>query len=81
MQIDTEMYKFNNEYRNEIRTELNIDENTLLIGNIGRLDYQKNQIYLLEILKKIIDQNLNIKLLIIGDGNEKENLLNKAKWI
>lgn len=77
--IDTEMYKFNNEYRNEIRTELNIDEDTLLIGNIGRLDYQKNQIYLLEILKKIIDQNLNIKLLIIGDGNEKENLLNKAK--
>ena len=71
--IEIEKYKFNNAIRNEIRRELNI-ENCFVIGNVGRLCAQKNQIFLLKIFKKIKDKMDNAKLIIIGDGNLENRL-------
>ncbi len=45
-----------------------------LILSIGRLEKQKNYQFLINMLK-----NKNLELTIVGDGSEKENLLNSAK--
>lgn len=47
--------------------------------SIGRFSLQKNYSYLIDEFKKFKDKNLNsnIKLLIIGDGEEKENIIKK----
>ncbi len=50
-----------------------------MCGNIGRLHFQKNQIFLLEIFKEICNINENSFLLIGGQGEEEEKLKNKAK--
>lgn len=42
--------------------------------SVGRLDYSKNYDMLLRVSKKLIDENYNFKVYIIGDGAEKENL-------
>lgn len=67
--------KFNN-INNEkyIRTEYNIDDDVILMGNIGRLCRQKAQQYLIEAIPLVLDEYDNIKVLIIGKGYKKDQL-------
>lgn len=50
-----------------------------VIGNVGRLSGEKNQVFLVEILERILQYEQNSFLLILGEGEEKENLENTAK--
>lgn len=65
--INIEQYKFNLSERKRIRKELNI-ENDFVIGNIGRLCKQKNQLFLFKVFLELNKDNINSKLLIIGNG-------------
>ena len=75
--IDIDKYKFSSENRKNIRNNLKINENEIVIGNIGRIEKVKNQIFLLNILKKLNDTKF--KLVIAGDGTLKKFLEDKAK--
>lgn len=66
------------EKRREFREKYNIKSNFVL-GNVGRLHFQKNQIFLLNILKKIRKDIPNVKLVLVGDGPDKELLQKKVK--
>ena len=83
--IDLEKFKFNKEKRNEIRKKLKIDENIILIGHIGRFVTQKNHEFLIdvfnEIIKKRKQENFDSKLILIGQGNLKENIIEKIKYL
>lgn len=61
--------------------ELGIDFKSFVIGNVGRLETVKGHKYLIDAFKKINEecQLIPLKLLIIGDGDEKENLENYVK--
>ena len=50
-----------------------------IILNIGRLTNQKNQIHLLKAFKIVNKNNKNINLLLIGNGNKKNILMNYIK--
>ncbi|MDU2121203.1 MAG: glycosyltransferase family 4 protein [Clostridium celatum] len=52
-----------------------------LVGNIGRLSEQKGMIYFIDACYKINKIEPKIKFFIIGDGELKENLINKVKSI
>lgn len=67
--VDMERFAFRQEVRNRIRKELAVDENTLLIGHVGRMHPQKNHRFLLACFAKIVDQNNNAKLMLLGDGD------------
>lgn len=56
--------------------EVNIPWNNTFLNflSVGRLDYSKNYDMLLRVSKKLIDENYNFKVYIIGDGQEKETL-------
>ena len=77
--------KFNKEKRNEIRKKLKIDENIILVGHIGRFVTQKNHEFLIdvfnEIIKKRKQENFDSKLILIGQGNLKENIIEKIKYL
>ena len=51
--------------------------NNIVIGHIGRLTEQKNTLFVIDIFKSILDKEKKAKLLIIGDGNLKEAMLEK----
>ncbi len=76
--IDSNKFTFNEKIRKKIREDHNIKDDEILIGNIGRMEKQKNQIFLLEVLNDIINSKKinNIKIMIIGDGTEKDSLKN-----
>jgi len=66
-----------NKFKN-IRAELNISEDTFVLGFIGRLTKQKNPILLLESFCEL-PSDMNAKMLIVGNGDLRRETLLKAK--
>lgn len=79
--IDLKRFKFNEEKRNEIRKKLGIQENEILIGNIGRMEKQKNQKFLIDVFNDTYMQKNNVKMLIIGTGSLEEDLKQYVKTL
>jgi len=67
--------------RMEKRRTLNIAPHEYVIGYIGRLSGEKGLTYLVEAVAKIRDAAVPVKLLIVGDGPERENLEQQVKDI
>ncbi|MBN1622155.1 MAG: glycosyltransferase [Endomicrobiales bacterium] len=63
----------------KIRKELNLDNNLILIGTIGRLTYEKAQRFFIQAAENILKLHSNIKFLIIGDGDLRKTLEKMAK--
>ena len=49
--------------------------NSMVIGNIGTLKPSKNQEFLLKIVKSLKERHVNVKLIIVGDGELKNKLV------
>lgn len=49
-------------------------ENTFVIGNIGRLCYQKNQRFLLNVFSDVYQNMPESRLLLVGDGDDRKEL-------
>lgn len=77
--IDVDKFRYDEKIRREKRKELNIKDNQLVIGHIGRFVQQKNHDFLIDIFNEIHKQNKNTILLLAGDGPLKENIQNKVK--
>lgn len=60
-------YMFDQEVRDSIREKYNLDDKTV-IGHIGRFAYQKNQEFLVDILKAAVEKGNNAALLLVGEG-------------
>ena len=60
--------------KSELEVDIPWDNKFLSFLSVGRLDYSKNYDMLLRVSKKLIDENYNFKVYIIGDGQEKEKL-------
>ncbi len=72
--LDTELFKYSDEKREQIRRELEIEEETILIGHIGRFTKQKNHDFLLQIFAEILEKNNNALLMLVGDGELKDSI-------
>lgn len=60
--------------REEIRKELNISEDTYLIGHVGRFTYQKNHEFLINVFDLTLKKNPNSHLLLVGEGKLKKDV-------
>lgn len=76
--IDSERYKFNNTTRNKYREELGLKDE-IIVGHVGRFTYEKNHAFLLEVFLNIISKNKNFKLVLVGDGPYKLDIIQKVK--
>jgi glycosyltransferase involved in cell wall biosynthesis len=59
---------------NEPLKEFGLDNNTKVIGTVGRLAKQKGHIFLLKAFKRVNNNYPETRLLIVGEGREKSNL-------
>ena len=55
------------------------DADELVLSNLGRLEFQKNQKFLIDLAAELNRRKLKFKMLIGGEGRLREELLNKAK--
>lgn len=65
--IDINRFKFSPSKRKDMRKELGIDDDTLLLGHVGRFTEEKNQVFLVKLLTYL--RNTKFKLMLVGDGN------------
>lgn len=77
--INIDRFHFSLEQRKALREQLHVSDDCLLIGNVGRLCYQKNQIFLLKVMTKLLQEQKNIKLLLVGDGEAEYELRQQVK--
>lgn len=77
--INVDKFVFSKETRERKRKELNIDENAIVIGNVGRLKKQKNHDFLIDVFYEISKLEKNAVLVIVGYGPLEDELKNKIK--
>ncbi|MGM9986278.1 MAG: glycosyltransferase family 1 protein [Bacillaceae bacterium] len=75
--VDTEAFHPNEQIRQQIRTELQI-EDKLVIGHVGRFNKQKNHAFLIDIFNEVYKQNKNAVLLLIGQGTLMDDIKEKV---
>ncbi|ALI53228.1 glycosyltransferase family 1 protein [Lactobacillus helveticus] len=76
--IDTDAYTFNAQIRDEYRSKFDV-KNKKVFLNVGRLSYQKNHLFLLKWFKKIHQEEKNSVLFLVGDGELRNDLEEKAR--
>ncbi len=64
--------------REALRQRYGVRSADFVVGTVGRLDAVKNQASLLEVVNRLAPTHPNIRLLIAGDGPEKEALQHEA---
>lgn len=80
--IDTVRYIFDENVRREVRQNLGIDDNTIVIGHVGMFTEVKNQKFLLQVLAEINKKKEdNYKLLLIGHGPLLQDVMNVSEQL
>lgn len=75
--FDVNKFKYNEELRNKLRKELNIESKTI-IGNVGSFNEGKNQSFLIDVFMEYKKMNSNSVLVFIGEGKLEEKNKEKA---
>lgn len=77
--IDTEHFKYSQKQRETIRNSINISDDTLLLGSVGRLEEQKNPLFAVKCFIAIKKICPNSKFIWLGDGKLKPRVTNELK--
>lgn len=72
-------YRFNKDARLKVRNDLCIDDETYVIGHVGRFERQKNHELLLDLFSEFHSNNPNSVLLLVGDGSLRCEMQNKIE--
>lgn len=71
-------FRFDVEKRKKIREELGIRDKKVY-GHIGRFNIQKNHMFLLEVFKNIYEKDNNSILILIGEGELRQQIFKKIE--
>jgi len=66
--IDTEVFRFSLDARQAMRQSWGIDDDTLLIGRVGRLDPMKDHGSFLKAARLVREAKQNVRFLCVGSG-------------
>ena len=78
--IDTVRFAFQANIRKSLRADLGLSD-AYVIGNVGRLCSQKNQMFLLDVLYTVVQREPMCRLLLGGEGEMWAALEKKAKQL
>lgn len=69
--IDFDIFK---ETSLDLKKELNINNDSILVGHVGNFKEVKNHKFIIELFHEIIKVHDNVHLILVGDGELKENM-------
>ncbi len=75
--IDCDKFKYSENTRKKYRDEFCLQDK-FIIGNVGRLHFQKNQDFAIDVFNEYLKQDPNSILMLVGDGEDKEKLEKKV---
>lgn len=76
--IDVKGYLFNRAKREKMRCQLGI-ESRIVLGNVGRYSYTKNQDFLVKCFQKALQKNVKLFLILIGQGDKIQEIRQLVK--
>ncbi len=71
--LDVKKYRFDEEIRARYRHELGVEDEKVVV-HVGRLSGEKNQVFLLQVFKKLLEKDESYRLALIGDGALAEKI-------
>ena len=79
--VDLNVFRFDEQGRENVRKEFGIQKDQYVIGHIGRFMTQKNHLFLLDIFYQIYTQNNKAVLLLVGKGELQAQIQEKIKTL
>ncbi len=76
--IEAAKYVYDKETRDRIRRQLGL-EDKFVIGHVGRFAFMKNHRFLLEVFARIAQKLPQAVLMLLGEGEEMENICQKVR--
>ena len=76
--IEVERMAYDSEKREQMRKALGVRDE-YVIGNVGRLHFQKNQIFALDVFNAFIKKYPDSKLIFVGQGPDEKALRQKCE--
>lgn len=73
--IDQKKFYYNEDMRNQIRGDYGI-LSKFVIGSVGRLENEKNYLFMLDVMEQYVKYNEDAIFLLIGDGSQAGDLEN-----
>lgn len=77
--IDLSAFAFSAEERTAVRAELQIPDDALLIGHVGRFSFTKNHAFLLRIFQAVLKIRPDARLLLVGEGERYNPAIQLSK--
>lgn len=77
--IDVSKFTFCESFRNKIRKTHKIEDSTFVVGLVANFIPVKNHLFLLKVFSEVIYTIPDSMLLLIGKGNEEQNIIATAK--
>lgn len=78
--IEVKKYAYSQNNRIQVRSQLGYSEDCIVLGHVGVFNQQKNQLFLLDIFSRLLEQSQKkYRLLLIGQGDLLEQAKKKAK--
>lgn len=78
--IDAAKFTYDPKVRAQLRERLGLKEE-LVIGHVGRFNYQKNHPYLIDIFAKLCEIRQDAVLLMLGEGPDQESIREKCRLL
>ena len=66
--VDIELFRFNEEKRRVFRAQSGVGDNQLLLGTVGSYYPVKGHQYLIDVMKRLVAIECNVKLVMAGQG-------------
>jgi glycosyltransferase involved in cell wall biosynthesis len=70
-------FRFDSKIREHYRKLLNIDK-AIVLMHVGRFCLEKNQRFLIEVFCELLKKNSNYRLVFVGDGDTRKEMMQKA---
>lgn len=75
--IEADRFRFDPAVRAKVRRELGVGD-AFVLGSVGRLCYQKNQSFLLDVFSQVLRRRPDSRLLLVGEGEDLPALRERA---
>lgn len=72
--IDLKKIQFDSEQRKSIRNKLHLKNDNYVIGTVGRLSPEKNQIFFLKVMHELTKLDNRFRFVLVGDGPIRDEL-------
>lgn len=72
--IPVKKFQYSEEKRIQMRKQMGVGADTFVVGCIGRLSYQKNHKFIIDVMQRVVKKRPNVVLWILGDGENRQSL-------